>query len=149
MNDSLIENLTSQATAFYGPMGKINALMMSNIEKVAEFQLGAMKSYAELAMKQVKQVAEVRDLESLKTFGTSQSEVASEISKKIVEDMKALGEMGVEFKSQIEEIVSEAKNPAKDATEKPKAKAKAATASAQKAEPKADAKAEPKTDAKS
>ncbi|MFD2228683.1 phasin family protein [Alkalimarinus sediminis] len=134
MNDNLIENLTAQATSFYGPMGKINALMVSNIEKVAEFQLGAVKSYAELAMKQWKQVAEIRDIDGLKDFGASQSDVASELSQKIVEDMKALGEMGMEFKSQVEEIVAEAKNPKEETKEAPKAKAKPAAA-------KADAKA--------
>lgn len=124
MNDNLIENLTTQATSFYGPMGKINALMVSNIEKVAEFQLGAIKSYAELAMKQWKQVAEIRDIESLKDFGSNQSEVVSELSQKIVEDMKALGEMGMELKTQVEDIVAEAKNPTEEAKEEPKAKAK-------------------------
>ena len=134
MNDNLIENLTTQATSFYGPMGKINALMVSNIEKVAEFQLGAVKSYAELAMKQWKQVAEIRDIESLKDFGASQSQVASELSQKIVEDMKALGEMGMEFKTQVEDIVAEAKNPSEDSKEEAKTKAK----------PSASAKAETK-----
>ena len=124
MNDNLLENLTTQATSFYGPMGKINALMVSNIEKVAEYQLGAVKSYAELAMKQWKQVAEIRDLESLKEFGSHQSEIATEISQKIVEDIKALGDMGMDFKAQVEDIVAESKNPVdeKPATEAPAAK---------------------------
>lgn len=121
MTDNLIENLTTQATSFYEPMGKINALMVSNIEKVAEFQLGAVKSYAELAMKQWKQVTEIRDIESLKDFGSNQSEIASELSQKIVEDMKALGEMGMDFKAQVEEIVAEAKAPKEGAQDKSEA----------------------------
>ncbi len=134
MNDNLLESLTTQATSFYGPMGKINALMVSNIEKVAEFQLGAVKSYAELAMKQWKQVAGIRDIETFKDFGLSQSESASEMSQKIIADMMALGEMGMEFKTQVEEIIAEANNPTEEVKEAPKAKVK----------PSASAKAETK-----
>ncbi len=115
MNENLVENLTAQAKSLYGPMGKINALMIANVEKIAEFQLGVVKSYAELAMKQVKQVSEVRDIEGLKEFGTTQSEMASEFGGKVMEDMKALGEIGMEFKTEVEEIFSESRNPSEDA----------------------------------
>jgi len=111
MNENLVESLTTQAKSLYGPMGKINALMIANVEKIAEFQLGAVKSYAELAMKQVKQVSEVRDIEGLKDFGTTQSEMASELGEKVMEDMKALGEIGMEFKAGVDEIITEARNP--------------------------------------
>ena len=115
MSENIIENLTSQVKSLSGPMGKINALMIANIEKIAEFQLGAVKSYAELAMEQVKQVSEVRDIEGLKEFGTTQNEMASKLGEKVMEDMKALGEIGMEFKTEVEELIAEARNPAEDA----------------------------------
>ncbi len=115
MNENLVETLTAQAKTVYEPMGKINALMIANMEKLAEFQLDAVKSYAELAMQQWKQVASVRDIESLKEFGASQSEMAGELGKKIVEDMKSLGELGMGFKSEVEDILSDAREPNKEA----------------------------------
>jgi phasin family protein len=113
MSDNLLENFTGQFTGqaktFYEPLAKINQLLIANLEKVAEFQMDAVKSYAELTMKQFKDLAEVRDIESLKSYGSAQAEVASTIGKKIMEDLKTLTEMGGEFKAEVEKVISAAR----------------------------------------
>lgn len=109
MTDNLLENFTGQAKNFYEPLTKINQLLIQNLQKVAEFQMDAAKSYTELTMKQFKGLAEVRDVESLKTYSTGQAEVVSTIGQKIMEDLKTLGEMGNEFKMEVEKVISSAR----------------------------------------
>ncbi|MCP5209087.1 MAG: phasin family protein [Hahellaceae bacterium] len=130
MTDNLLENFTGQAKNFYEPLTKINQLLVANMQKVAEFQMDAMKSYAELTMKQFKELAEVRDLESLKNYGSGQTESASSIGKKIMEDLKTLGEMGSEFKNEVEKIINAART-GEVAEEAPKTGAKAKSSTAQ------------------
>lgn len=110
MSENLLGNFTEQAKNVSEPLTKINQLLLANVEKVAEFQMGAAKAYAEITMKQFKDLAEVKDIESLKNYGTGQAEAASTIAKKVMEDLKTLGEMGNEFKSEVENIISSARN---------------------------------------
>ncbi|AZZ91707.1 phasin family protein [Hahella sp. KA22] len=109
---SYFGNFADQAKHMYEPVGKIGSLVVSNLERVAEFQMDAAKSYADLTMKQWKDIADIKDVESLKNFAAGQAELASEISKKWVEDMKVLGDMGIEFKDEVEKILATSRNGA-------------------------------------
>ena len=104
-----------QAKSFSTPLSKLNSLMVGNMEKMTEFQLNAIKSYAEVGINQMKKAAEIKDADSMRSFSSSQAEATTELNKKIMEDAKSLSEMAVEFKGQVEAIMEEARGTATNA----------------------------------
>jgi len=109
MQENIINAFTEQAKNFSAPMAKFNSLLVDNMEKMTEFQLNTIKSYASISIGQIKSAADVKDAESMKTFSSSQAEVAATVNKKIMEDAKAISEMANDFKSQVEAIWEEAR----------------------------------------
>jgi len=118
MQDNIINAFSEQAKTMYAPLTKFNELMVQNMEKMTEFQLNTIKSYAELSIDQMKKAVEVKDVESLRTFSTSQVEVASNVNKKIMEDAKTLSDMATDFKDKMEAIWKDS-TVAKAAEKKP------------------------------
>lgn len=113
---------TEQAKSFYTPLNKLSALMVENMEKMTEFQLNSIKSYADITMSQMKKAVDVKDAESLRSFSTSQTEAAATVNKKIMEDAKSLSDLANDFKSQVEAVWEESR-PAAKSTEKKATKA--------------------------
>lgn len=92
-------------------MAKSFQVLTAHFEKLADFQMQTVKSYAELAMNQWKEVAAVRDIEGLQNLAVKNSELLKELSQKMSEDMSALASMGNELKGDLEAVY-------KDATDK-------------------------------
>lgn len=112
-----------QAKSFSTPLSKLNSLMVGNMEKMTEFQLNAIKSYADMTMSQMKKAVDVKDAESMREFSSAQAEVAGTVNKKIMEDAKALSDIATEFKTQVEAIWEEARPTTAKATDKKSSKA--------------------------
>lgn len=119
MQENLLNAFTEQAKGFFTPLTKMNSLMVEGLEKMTEFQLNSIKSYADITMTQMKKAIEVKDADSLRNFSTTQAEVAASINKKIMEDAKVLSELANDFKGQVEAIMEEAKPTSKAAEKKP------------------------------
>ncbi len=122
MQENLINAFSKQAKNMYAPLSKFNSLMVDNMEKMTEFQINTIKSYADIGMGQIKSVTQIKDAESLQSFSSSQAEVAAQVNKKIMDDAKVLSEMANDFKGKIEAIMAEAKPTAEKAPEKKTAK---------------------------
>ena len=129
MQENILNAFAEQAKTMYAPMSKFNSLFVENMEKLTEYQINAVKSYAEMGLSQMKSAADVQDLESMRTFASSQAEVASGMNKKIMEDVKTLSDMTREFKTQMEGIMEEMRNTAAE-TAKTTAKTAASKAKA-------------------
>lgn len=128
MQDNIFNAFNEQAKGMYAPVSKFNGLMVESLEKMTEFQLNAVKAYAEIFLGQMKKAADVKDVDSLRSLSSSQAETAATINKKVIEDAKALSEMAVEFKTQVESILEESRAAATSAAtpkSAPKAAAKA------------------------
>ncbi len=126
MQDNVMNAFTEQAKTMFGPVSKFNGLMVEGLEKMTEFQLDAVKSYSEIVLGQIKKASEIKDVDTLRTFSTSQAEVAGSINKKIIEDAKALTDMATDFKGKVESIMEEGRNTA-SAAATPKAATKKAS----------------------
>jgi phasin family protein len=122
MQENIINAFAEQAKSMYSPLTKLNTLMVENIEKMTEFQLNSIKSYADLSIDQLKKASDVKDADSLRNFSSSQNEVAATVNKKIMEDAKSLADIANEFKSQIETVWKDSTTVASKATEKKTAK---------------------------
>ena len=118
MQENIMNAFTEQAKSFSAPLAKFNSLMVENMEKMTEFQLKTIKSYADLSLGQVKNAADVKDAESLRSFSSAQAEVAATVNKKIMEDAKSISEMATDFKGKIEAIWEEARPTAPKAADK-------------------------------
>lgn len=128
MQDNILNAFSEQAKSMFTPMTKFNSLMVENMEKLTEFQINAVKGYAEMGLAQMKSAAEIKDLESAREFTASQAETATTLNKKVMEDAKALSEMAMDFKSQIESIVEEVRSTAAASAPAPKASKKSTAA---------------------
>ena len=115
MQENILNAFAEQTKNLYSPMQKFSALFVGNMEKMTEFQLNAIKSYAEVGIGQMKKATEIKDADSMRTFSSAQTEATTELNKKIMEDAKALSEMAVEFKGQVEAIMEEARGTATSA----------------------------------
>lgn len=129
MQENILNAFAEQTKNLYSPMQKFSALFVGNMEKMTEFQLNAIKSYADVGIEQMKKAAEIKDADSMRTFSSAQAEATTELNKKIMEDAKTLSEMAVEFKTEVESIMEEARGTATSAataSAPTKAKTKAA-----------------------
>ena len=116
MQENVINAFTEQAKTMFAPASKFNGLMVDSLEKMTEFQMKAIKSYSDILFGQMKKAAEVKDVDTLRTFSSSQAEAAGNINKKVIEDAKALTEMATDFKEQVESIMEESRSTAATAT---------------------------------
>lgn len=123
MQENIMNAFAEQAKSFSTPLSKLNSLMVGNMEKMTEFQLNAIKSYADMTMSQMKKAVDVKDAESMREFSSAQAEVAGTVNKKIMEDAKALSDIATEFKTQVEAIWEEARPTTAKATDKKSSKA--------------------------
>ncbi len=122
MQENIINAFTEQAKNFSAPLAKFNSLLVDNMEKMTEFQLNTIKSYASISIGQIKNAADVKDAESMKTFSSAQAEVAATVNKKIMEDAKVISEMATDFKTKVEAIWEEARPSTAKANDKKSAK---------------------------
>ena len=123
MQENILNAFAEQTKNLYSPMQKFSALCVGNMEKMTEFQLNAIKSYADAGIGQLKKAAEIKDADTLRTFSSSQAEATTELNKKIMEDAKALSDIATEFKTQVEAIWEEARPTTAKATDKKSSKA--------------------------
>ena len=130
MQENILNAFAEQTKNLYSPMQKFSALFVGNMEKMTEFQLNAIKSYAEVGINQMKKAAEIQDDDSMRSFSSSQAEATTELNKKIMEDAKSLSEMATEFKGQVEAIMEETRGTATSAAEAATSTTKAKTTKA-------------------
>ena len=104
MQDDFMNMFNLQTQSLFQPLAKLNALWVSNLESVTNFQLEAMASYSKLGMSQLRKAIDIKDAESYQAFSASQSEVAEVLNQKIIEDGKQLGEITQQFVKKAESI---------------------------------------------
>ncbi|WP_069385084.1 phasin family protein [Halomonas caseinilytica] len=107
MQDKMIDAFNEQAREFFTPMRKLNALMLDNMERVTQYQLEAMKRYSQMGTSRLRDASDVSDAESMRDFGTRQVEMMTELSNLMLEDARAMSELSLRFKSELERLYGE------------------------------------------
>ena len=79
MQENILNAFAEQAKTMYAPMSKFNSLFVENMEKLTEYRINAVKSYAEMGLSQMKSAADVG--RGINAFASSQAEVASGMNK--------------------------------------------------------------------
>lgn len=108
MQDKMTEAFNNQTRQLFEPMRKLNSLMLNNMEKMTQYQLESMKRYSQMGTERIRSATEIEDAESMRDFGTRQAEMMNELSQQMQEDARAMGEMSLQFKSEMEKLFSEA-----------------------------------------
>ncbi len=119
MQDKMMENFNEQTRQFFEPMRKLNSMMLDNMEKMTQQQLEAMKRYSQMGTdERMRSASEMTDPEDLRDFGARQAEVMNELSQQMLKDARAMSEMSMEFKSQLEALFAEAGQQMTDQAQK-------------------------------
>ena len=99
MQDKMMDAFNAQTRQMFEPMRKMNSLMLNNMEKMTQCQMGT---------ERIRSATEINDAESLRDFGTKQAEMMNELSQQMQEDARVMSEMSLQFKSEMEKLFSEA-----------------------------------------
>ncbi|MGR4067490.1 phasin family protein [Halomonas sp. LR3S48] len=107
MQDKMLDEFNQQTRRFFEPMRKLNSLMLGNMEKMTEYQLEAMKRYSQMGTERMRSASEISDAQDLQAFGAQQAEMMNELSRQMMEDAQALGEMSQQFRTELEQLFGE------------------------------------------
>lgn len=88
------------------PLVRANQLFAANVEKMAVFQMNALKSYLDISLNQLKAAAEITDIQSLQDFCKRQSEIAKTVQQKLMNDAKAMSDMVARFKAEMDNLAN-------------------------------------------
>lgn len=134
MQDKMMDAFNTQTRQMFEPMRKVNSLMLNNMEKMTQYQLEAMKRYSQMGTDRMRSASEIDDADDLRDFAAKQAEMLNELSQQMQEDARTMGEMSMEFKTEMEKLFSEATQQMNDqvntaAAKKDKAPAKSTSRS--------------------
>jgi phasin family protein len=94
-------------TALPAPMIKANKLLVAELERLVNFQMGVMRYYVDMVMNQLKAAAEISDINSLQDFCKGQVEVTNKVRQRMMDDAKALADLGTGFKADLDALAKE------------------------------------------
>ena len=118
----MYKDLLPNVDMFVAPVVKTNKLAVANLEKLVAFQISSLQTYVDISLAQMKSAAEVSNLQELQAFYKSQMDVAANLRQKVMDDFKALTDLGNGFKDDFtklaEENVSELKVKAEKVAKK-------------------------------
>lgn len=133
MFEEIFEKTNAQLNDLLAPAKKFNALVVDNFEKLAQFQLDAVRSYTDLGLEQLRAALEVSDAASLQAYVSNQQKVAETVGKKLTADAETLANLSKSFTVEVQKLAQEnVTNLAQFAQAKAKAAAKTAPAAARK-----------------
>ena len=89
------------------PLTKTNKLIVTELEKVVNFQMGVLRYYVDTVLNQMKAAAEITDAKGLQDLVQRQTEVATVVRQRMMDDVKVLTEMGNSFKADFDTLAKE------------------------------------------
>ena len=107
MYKDLFSPLQPNTIALPAPMIKANKLLVTELERLVNFQIGIMRYYVDIVLNQLKAAAEISDVNSLQDFCKGQVEVATKVRQRMTDDAKALADLGTSFKADLDVLAKE------------------------------------------
>ncbi len=105
--------MNTNIETYLAPVKAINELTIKNVEKVVNHQVKTFKDNAKIGVDSLKAASSVTDVESWKSYITSQLDVARNASESLVSDARAFAELGQEYTSEVRSILEDAITSAK------------------------------------
>ncbi len=107
MYDDMFKKNFSNMESMLEPMVKANKMVIANMEKLASFNMATMQSYVDMSLEQMKAASEVNSPQALQAFWTKQVETANAMRQKMMDDAKALADMGNGMRDEFAKLAEE------------------------------------------
>ena len=102
-----INQTNAQLSKLGAPVQKFNALLVSHLEKFAQFQLEAVRSYSDLSLEQLRAALDVNDPADFKSYVSQQNKVATVVGKKLSADTETLLSLSKDFTAEIQKFAQD------------------------------------------
>ena len=93
---------------FVAPIQELGALNVANIEKLISLQIEAYEEVASTVVESMKKATAVKDMEGVKGYFTSQSEVARQSVENAQARTKSVAEIAQAYPASVKKIVDKA-----------------------------------------
>ena len=107
MYTDMFKSFSEQAEKTFAPLVKFNKLCAKNVEELTHLQLSAARSYSELGLSQLKAATDIKNVQSLVSFNSSQIDALTRLSQQMVEDSKKFSAVAQDFKADCDALVAE------------------------------------------
>lgn len=107
MNQDILNQAAEQLNKLTAPAKQLNALVVDHIEKLAQFQLDAAKSYAGVGITQLRSALEISDAQTLQSYLQDQAKVAEAVSKKLAADAEALAKLNQQLTAEVQKLAQQ------------------------------------------
>ncbi|MCB1715678.1 MAG: phasin family protein [Candidatus Competibacteraceae bacterium] len=107
MYEEMFTKNFAQAENFIEPIVKANKVALTNLEKLINFQMSAMQSYVDLGMEQLRAASEINGPQALQTYMSKQVETSNVLRQKLLDDTKALVDLGNGFKDEFAKLAED------------------------------------------
>ncbi len=94
MNKNITETYETAAKAASTASNNAGQLVIKNIEKVIELQMGTVRSYADAMLSNAREVLEIKDVNSARAYFEKQPEVVRGLVQKMAKDSDKTLEIG-------------------------------------------------------
>jgi phasin family protein len=94
MNTNITETYETAAKAASTAANNAGQLVIKNIEKVIELQMGTVRSYADAMLSNAREVLEIKDVNSARAYFEKQPEVVRGLVQKMANDSGEMMEIG-------------------------------------------------------
>ena len=105
MSNEFLNTLTEANKPVVEAVRELNKLTVASLEKAVNLQLASAKTYAETVLANLKAGVEVVDVKSAQDYASRQSEIAKGVYEKLVNDGKALTEIGTQYNTDVAKLV--------------------------------------------
>lgn len=107
MYEEMFTKNFAQAENFIEPIVKANKVALTNLEKLVNFQMSALQSYVDLGMEQLRAASEINSPQALQTYMSKQVETSNVLRQKLLDDAKALVDLGNGFKDEFAKLAED------------------------------------------
>lgn len=107
MYEEMLSKTNMQFDKALEPARKFNTLLVDHLEKLAAMNLEAVKSYAELSMKEVREALSIDDAQALQQYLTARGEVAKVVADRVKDDSEKLVGINQDFVKEVQKLVEE------------------------------------------
>lgn len=117
------DKVFAQTETWMKPMVSANQMAVTNFEKIVSFQMKALQKYVDMGLDQMKAAAEVDSPKAFQAYMGKQMETANTVRQHMMDDFKALTEMGNDIKEDYTKLAENSVQDMKEAVNKTTKKA--------------------------
>ncbi|MCP5419992.1 MAG: phasin family protein [Gammaproteobacteria bacterium] len=107
MYDAVLSKLFANPQALPNVLSNAGQLVLNNVEKLTALQMNALQSYVDLGLGQVRAAAKATDAKGLQDFYKLQADAANSVRQRLMDDAKAMADLGVDFKAGLDALVKD------------------------------------------